>query len=117
MKLYFDGSNHTYGYMLGDTHVTEPIPLELPHTNNVGEYLALIRGLEKALELGVKDLEIVGDSQLVVYQVLGRYKVRKSHLKPLLEQARQLLSHFTYTIRWVPRAENLADNVSRFSSK
>lgn len=114
MRLYFDGSNHTYGYMLGGHSVTEPIPLELPHTNNVGEYLALIRGLEKALELGVKELEILGDSQLVVYQVLGRYKTRKPHLKKLLEKTHQLLSCFTYTIRWVPRAENLADEVSRF---
>lgn len=117
MRLYFDGSNHTYGYMLGDLHVTEPIPFGLPHTNNVGEYLALIRGLKRALEEDVKELEILGDSQLVIYQVLGMYKVRKPHLKPLLDETRGLLSQFTYTIRWVPRAENLADNVSRFSSK
>ena len=59
-------------------------------TNNVAEYRALVAGLEKAVELGVDDLEVVSDSELLVKQMRGEYKVRKPALRELWLQARGL---------------------------
>jgi ribonuclease HI len=59
-------------------------------TNNVAEYRALIAGLEKALELGVTELEVVSDSELLVKQMLGEYKVKNRGLVPLSIEAAEL---------------------------
>ena len=56
-------------------------------TNNVAEYRALIAGLEKALELGVTELEVVSDSELLVKQMRGEYKVKNRGLMPLSIEA------------------------------
>jgi ribonuclease HI len=82
-------------------------------TNNVAEYRALVAGLEKALELGVDDLEVVSDSELLVKQMRGEYKVRKPTLRELSAQATALaeqLGSVTYTA--VRREHNeLADQL------
>lgn len=76
-------------------------------TNNVAEWRALILALRRARELGVTHVRVFGDSQLVLRQVEGTYKVRQAELKPLAEEARALLDSFTaYDVEWVPRAEN-----------
>ena len=76
-------------------------------TNNVAEYRALIRGIERAAELGATEIELVGDSELVVRQVEGRYKVKKPGLKPLHAEARQALGAFeSWSIRHVRREQN-----------
>ena len=76
-------------------------------TNNVAEYKALIRGIQRAGELGATELDLVGDSELVVRQVEGRYKVKKPGLKPLHAEAKQALSAFdTWSIRHVRREMN-----------
>ncbi len=59
-------------------------------TNNVAEYSALIAGLEKALELGVDDLEVVSDSELMVKQMLGQYRVKNEALQELWARAGRL---------------------------
>ena len=59
-------------------------------TNNVAEYSALIAGLEKALELGVDDLEVVSDSELMVKQMRGEYKVKNRALQDLFLDASRL---------------------------
>ena len=56
-------------------------------TNNVAEYRALVAGLEKAVELGVDELEVVSDSELVVKQMRGEYKVKNEVLRELKEAA------------------------------
>ncbi len=64
-------------------------------TNNIAEYTALIKGLEAAWEAGVRErLEIYSDSQLMVRQLEGTYKVRQGHLKSLHTQAHNLLKRF-----------------------
>jgi ribonuclease HI len=76
-------------------------------TNNVAEYQAVLRGLERARRLGATEVEIVGDSELVARQLTGAYKVKHPSMKPLHQQALGLLSGFdSWTIRTVPRAEN-----------
>ena len=59
-------------------------------TNNVAEYRALIAGLEKALELGVDELEVVSDSELLVKQMQGEYRVKNETLRELNEDANVL---------------------------
>jgi ribonuclease HI len=78
-----------------------------PATNNVAEYRALLRGLERARELGASELEIIGDSELIARQVTGVYKVKHPGMRPLYEQAQAALRGFErWHIRTVPRSQN-----------
>jgi ribonuclease HI len=63
-------------------------------TNNVAEYRALLLGLECALERGVKRLEVRADSELLIRQLLGRYRVKNAGLLPLFQQATELIKRF-----------------------
>ncbi len=63
-------------------------------TNNVAEYKALLLGLERALALGVKKIEVRADSELLIKQIKGQYRVRNPGLKPLYETALKLLARF-----------------------
>jgi ribonuclease HI len=84
--------------------VAEPIGVA---TNNVAEYRALLRGLERAAALGAREIEIVNDSELVARQLTGAYKVKHPSMKPLYEQAMSALRGFDrWHIRSVPRAQN-----------
>jgi len=76
-------------------------------TNNVAEYRALIAGLECALEHGATALEVRMDSELVVRQMTGIYKVKNEGLKPLFQQAKGLAQRFgTFRIQHVRREHN-----------
>jgi ribonuclease HI len=78
-------------------------------TNNVAEYEALVWGLETALDEGVRGLCIRADSELVVKQVCGLYRVKNEGLRPLHARAMSLLTSFaSYEIRHVRREENAA---------
>ena len=76
-------------------------------TNNVAEYRAMLLGIELARELGASEVELIGDSQLIVRQVRGEYKVKDANLKPLREQVVGALEDFeSWTIRDVRRERN-----------
>ena len=76
-------------------------------TNNVAEYRAVLRALQRAAELGERELELVGDSELVAKQLTGVYAVRHPALRALYEEALTLLGHFDrWSFATVPRAEN-----------
>ncbi len=76
-------------------------------TNNVAEYRALLRGLERARALDATEVEIVGDSELVARQLTGAYKVKNAAMKPLYAEAVAALRGFRrWGIRSVPRAQN-----------
>ena len=76
-------------------------------TNNVAEYRALLRGIELAAAHGASELELIGDSELVVRQVEGRYKVKNAGMKELHEEVKRALREFdSWSIRHVRRAEN-----------
>jgi len=76
-------------------------------TNNVAEYRALLKGIELAAALGGSELELVGDSELVVRQVEGRYKVKNAGMKELHEEVKRALRGFdSWSIRHVRRKEN-----------
>lgn len=76
-------------------------------TNNVGEWGAVRSGLRHLQKEGwVGVLEIVGDSQLVIYQLTGRYKCRKDTLIPFHDECKMFLGTIEWSARWVPREEN-----------
>jgi ribonuclease H / adenosylcobalamin/alpha-ribazole phosphatase len=65
-----------------------------PATNNVAEYRGLVAGMAKAAELGVDELEVVSDSELLVKQMRGDYRVKSELLRPLWEEAGELEGSF-----------------------
>jgi ribonuclease HI len=76
-------------------------------TNNVAEYRALLRGLQLAGAHGVREVEIVNDSELVARQLTGAYKVKHPSMRPLHAEAISALHAFDgWKIRTVPRAQN-----------
>lgn len=76
-------------------------------TNNVAEYAALIAGLELALERDVTEIDIYMDSELVVSQLLGKWKIKKDTLRPLAVKARSLMNRFdSFTLSHVRREAN-----------
>jgi len=78
-------------------------------TNNVAEYMGLILGLKRAKAMGIKELEVLSDSELLVKQLAGDYAVKADHLRPLHDEARELMKGFSWIeLRHVPREENAA---------
>ena len=76
-------------------------------TNNVAEYRALLRGIELAAAHGADEVEMIGDSELIVRQIEGRYKVKHADMKELHAQAKKMLADFdNWSIRHVKRAQN-----------
>jgi ribonuclease HI len=121
-KLFTDGGSRgnpgpaAYGYVLEAEDGTvldargEAIGVA---TNNVAEYSALVAGLERAAEIGVSELEVVSDSELLVKQMRGEYKVKNRALQTLFLEASSLarsIHRVTYTS--VRREHNeLADSL------
>lgn len=130
VQVHFDGACEVvggravaaYGYTIeGVGLYHEDFGLAVPPghdraTNNVAEYAGAICALEWLVRRGYRgEVEVVGDSQLVVRQMTGEYRVRAEHLGPYHERLRQLGQAFrSITFRWVPREENArADALSK----
>jgi len=121
-KLFTDGGARgnpgpaAYGFVLeaedGTVLAAEGAAIGVA-TNNVAEYRALIAGLERAVELSVPELEVVSDSELLVKQMTGEYRVKNEALRELSTQAARLarqLGKVSYTA--VRREHNeLADRL------
>ncbi len=76
-------------------------------TNNYAEYQALLHCLRRAIRLGCKSIRVYSDSQLLVRQILGEYRVRDPRLKRLREEALELISRFqSFEIKHIPRELN-----------
>jgi len=76
-------------------------------TNNVAEYRALLRGIELAAVHGAGELELIGDSELIVRQVEGRYKVKDATMRELHAEVKRMLADFeSWSIRHVRREHN-----------
>ena len=105
-SLFFDGGSRgnpgpaAYGWVLhspdgeeaarGCEHIGST-------TNNVAEYTGLVRGLEHAVGLGITGLDVRGDSELIVKQLNGIYRVKSKDLKPLYVRAKELLESLSPT--------------------
>jgi ribonuclease HI len=78
-------------------------------TNNVAEYTGLILGLKRAKAMGLRELDVLADSELLVKQLSGEYQVKAEHLAPLHQEAKALLAGFDVAeVRHIPREENEA---------
>jgi len=121
-RLFTDGGARgnpgpaAYGFVLedpeGETLAAHGATIGIA-TNNVAEYSGLIAGLRKAIELGIVAVEVVSDSELMVKQMRGEYRVKNEALRALRDEADQLarkLKQVEY--RHVKRAHNeLADRL------
>ena len=121
-KLYFDGgSNPNPGKTAGayviyqdDTVIAQGGKFLAKGTNNIGEYTGLVEGLKRSLSLNIKEIEVFGDSMLVISQLNGSWKVRNEGLKPYYAEAFHLKSQFQkITLQHVLRHKNsYADSLS-----
>ena len=76
-------------------------------SNNQAEYRAVIAALEKAIELGATHIDLYSDSELLVRQIKGQYRVKKAELKPLYQQVKHLQGLLQgFTVTHVPRLQN-----------
>jgi ribonuclease HI len=76
-------------------------------TNNIAEWAGVTNGLRYLKEQRwTGDLEIYGDSQLVIRQLLGEYKVRKETLQPYHRECMAILAKWQWTATWIPREQN-----------
>jgi ribonuclease HI len=76
-------------------------------TNNIAEYTAAIIGLERAVQLGASKVRLYADSELMVKQLNGQYKVRNEGLKPLHARAKELIARIgCVEIQYIPRERN-----------
>jgi ribonuclease HI len=83
-------------------------------TNNVAEYQGVLLGLTKALQLGAREVAVRADSLLVINQLKGEWKIKNEGLRPLYDDAKQLLRRFDRVVlQHVPREQNSdADEMS-----
>ncbi|MDP3879443.1 MAG: ribonuclease HI family protein [Dehalococcoidales bacterium] len=86
-------------------------------TNNQAEYRAIIAALEKAMKLGVNQIDLRSDSEFAVRQINGQYRVKSISLRPLYQRVKQLQSQFEgFTITHIRREENVeADKLANLA--
>lgn len=86
-------------------------------TNNVAEYMALIRGMEKLLELKIREVKIFSDSELLVKQLNGEYRVKDKKLRKLFVRVKELEKEFnTILYQHIPRDRNTrADSLANMA--
>ncbi|KAL0292073.1 UNVERIFIED_CONTAM: hypothetical protein Scaly_2606700 [Sesamum calycinum] len=123
--MLFDGASQSNGAGAGVVFVslekqvlTYSIVLTELCSNNVTEYQALIIGLQMALEMGILEMELYGDSKLIINQLLNIYEAKKDDLVPLFRQASHLLKGFeSVTLNHIPRKENrMADSLANLAT-
>jgi len=92
----------------GQGKVISRISRRIGHaTNNQAEYTAIIAALEEAARLGAEEVEVRSDSELVVKQLNGRYRVKKATLRPLYQKVVRLIGSLeAFSITHIPRTQN-----------
>src|SRR4051812_8053082 len=123
--LIFDGASNVHGHGIGaiiitphGSHVPFTARICFDCTNNIAEYEACIMGLEEAINLRIKILDVYGDSALVINQIKGEWETRHPGLIPYKDYARRLLTFFNKVeFHHIPRDENqMADALATLSS-
>ncbi|XP_030939860.1 uncharacterized protein LOC115964744 [Quercus lobata] len=117
-KMYFDGASNQNGSGIGvllispkGTHMSFSGRLNFSATNNATEYEACIMELQVALSLGVEELEVYGDSALIISQIQNRWKIKEEQLVPYHECLQKLISKFgKIQYQYVPRMQNQIAN-------
>lgn len=127
LKIYTDGASRgnpgpaACSYCMKDENdrIIESSVFFLGHTtNNVAEYTAVIKALTKASEYTHDELMIFSDSELVIRQITGVYRINKPHLKILYDEVQSLATHFSH-ITWenVPRGNPDVANCDRLCNE
>jgi len=122
-KLYFDGASRnnpgpaSYGFVIYDEN-DEIIVTGKKYigntTNNVAEYAGLFCGIQYCVDNNITNLKVFGDSNLILNQVMGKYKVKSKNLKPFHDEIMQFIPHFdNITFQHVYRKNNkVADRLA-----
>jgi len=119
-KIYTDGASKgnpgpaSVGYIVFDhkgVKVYSNALILTDGTNNMAEYYGVIFGLKSAINLGIKKIRVYCDSELVVNQINGKYKVSNKEMRTYCEEVKVLSKELSeFEISWVPRGENLKAN-------
>ncbi len=123
-QIYVDGASSGNpgdsgaGMVISDEHGTEIYRGSVylgKMTNNMAEYEALLRGLQKAVEFGAHEVVAYTDSLLIANQVLGKYKINNDILREYVVQVRKIIRNFAhFAIQYVPREQNrIADKLAK----
>jgi ribonuclease HI len=105
-KIYTDGSHTEICYVIGQD---KPIRQPISERGNVPEYLACIAALQEAARRGLRHVEVLSDSELMVKQLNGQYKVKQFKLLKFTQIIKMLTNLFdAVEFEWVPREQNLA---------
>ncbi|XP_047262709.1 uncharacterized protein LOC124895975 [Capsicum annuum] len=124
-RLFFDGAVKFKGSGIRAVLVSEmgqhyPVTTKLrfPCTNNMAEYEACILGLKLALDMGVRELLVIGDLDLLIHQVRGEWAVKNSKITPYVELVQELCGKFKEVdFRHIPRIQNeFVDALATISS-
>ncbi len=87
-------------------------------TNNIAEYAAVLEGVKKAIEIGAKGIVVRSDSQLVVQQLSGHYRIKEPHLRDLKSQIDLVTKDVNISYEYIPREENsVANDLAQASLK
>jgi len=125
-KIYTDGASRgnpgpaaAGGVIYSQTdeiiaEISKPLGIQ---TNNVAEYLALKLTLERALELGINNVEVFMDSKLVVEQIQGRWKIKNERLREINDEIKLILTQFqNISFKHIPRNLNkIADQLANMA--
>jgi ribonuclease HI len=115
LTIYTDGASRNNPgeagagvYILRDGNAVEKIARYLgTTTNNIAEYTAAIIGLERAAQLGATGVRLFADSELLVKQLNGQYKVKNEGLKPLYARVKELIAKIgKVEVQYTPRERN-----------
>jgi ribonuclease HI len=124
-KMFFDGASSSVGAGAGvvfkspsQETISLSHKLEFEVTNNVAEYEALVLGLRAAKEMGIREMAVFGDAELIVQQVKNVYQARHPRLKNYKNEVWDLIDSFflAFNISFIPREENVPTDFLAFSA-
>jgi ribonuclease HI len=121
-KMFFDGASSSEGAGAGVVFISPcqevvslSYKLEFETTNNVAEYEALVLGMRAAKEMGIEEIAIFGDAELIIQQVRNAYRAHNPRLRNYRNEVWDLIDNFflAFNISFIPRGENtLADSLA-----
>ncbi|XP_070020051.1 uncharacterized protein [Nicotiana sylvestris] len=124
-RMFFDGAANFTGVGIGAVLVSETgqhysvsAKLRFPCTNNMAKYEACIMGLNLAINMNIRELLVISDSDLLVHQVQGEWATKNTKILPYLYHVQELMKRFTkIEFKHVPRIQNeFADALATLSS-
>ncbi|XP_075107008.1 uncharacterized protein LOC142179991 [Nicotiana tabacum] len=124
-RMFFDEAANFKGVGIGavlvletDQHYPISAKLMFPCTNNMAEYEACLLGLRLVIDLNIQEILLIGDSDLLIHQVLGEWATKNSKILPYLHCVQDLIKRFVKILfKHVPRTQNeFADALATLSS-